>query len=139
MTVTFADPDPSGLAELLGGLIEQNLQAHPSRRAFLQSSTVAIAAPDVRVAVSLHIAPGCVRVANGLDRAADLRIRAGSDRLLAIAACPLRWGVPDVASAEGRTILADLVRGRIRIDGLLRHPLRLVRLMRLLNVHEAPR
>ena len=139
MTVTFADPDPSGLAEMLGGLIEQNLEAHPSRRAFLQSSTVVIAAPDVRVAVTLNIAPERVRVANGLDRAADLRIRADSDRLLAIVSCPLRWGVPDVASAEGRTFVADLVRGRIRLEGLLHHPLRLVRLMRLLNVHEAPR
>ena len=33
--VTYADPEPNGLASMLGGLIEANLTAHPERTALL--------------------------------------------------------------------------------------------------------
>ena len=46
MIVTFVDAEPSGLAEMLGGLIEQNLAADPSRRRLLHPSVVTIDADD---------------------------------------------------------------------------------------------
>jgi ubiquinone biosynthesis protein UbiJ len=134
--VTFVDTEPSGLAEMLGGLIEQNLAAHPARRRLLHPSVVTVDADDAAVEVTLRIAHDAVAVAEGSDPAAQVRIHADSGRLLAVVATPLRWGVPDLFSHAGRSLVADIVRGRVRIKGLVRHPIQLVRLTKLLNVNE---
>ena len=144
MTVSFADDEPSGLAEMLGGLVEQNLEAHPSRRRLLRPALVVIEADDAAVAVSLRFRVGSLEVAGApLPRApapeVQLRIGATSDRLLELVRAPLRWGLPDVLQRDGRAVLADIARGRVRISGLLRHPIRLRRLTMLLNVHGGSR
>jgi hypothetical protein len=63
-----------------------------------------------------------------------VRVRADAERLLAITNAPLRFGLPDPTSAEGRAVLLDLVARRVRVGGLLRHPVRLARSMSLLSV-----
>ena len=136
MIVTFVDVEPSGLAEMLGGMIEQNLTAHPGRRRLLRPSVVAIEADDAGVGVTLRIERDRITVAEGSDPWADLRIRADSGRLLGLVATPLRGGTPDPFTAEGRSLLVSVLRGDVRIRGLVRHPGQLIRLTKLLNVHE---
>ena len=128
--------DPSGLAELLAGLLEQNLAREPARAAHLRPSLVVLAAPDAGVAVTVRLAPGSVHVADGVAPDAHLRIVADADRLLALAAAPLRAGLPDLLHREGRGAIADIVTGRVRVRGLVRHPVRLARFTTLLSVHE---
>ena len=65
-TVEYADEEPNGLAAILGGLIEANLQQHPEREALLKPAVIGITAPDVGVSITLQIAPGRVGIANGL-------------------------------------------------------------------------
>lgn len=139
MIVTFVDAEPSGLAEMLGGLIEQNLAADPSRRRLLHPSVVTIDADDAGVGITLRIDRGAVVVAEGSDPAAQVRIHADSGRLLSVVATPLRWGLPDPLSRAGRSLIAGIARGRVRIHGLVRHPLQIIRLTKLLNVHEGSR
>jgi hypothetical protein len=131
--VTYADAKPSGLAEMIGGLIAQNLVRVPARERLLRPALIAIAVPDAGVAVSLRVDPGRVLVADGPEPSARLRIAAASDRLLALAAAPLRWGLPDVLEHEGRAVLADLLRRRVRIHGLFSHAGALRRLTMLLS------
>jgi hypothetical protein len=131
--VVYADASPSGLAAMLGGLIDQNLVRDPGRRRLMKRSVFAIEAPDAGVAVTLHVAPEGVRVADGFDEAAQVRVRADSARLLAIAGAPLRFGLPDLLSAQGRDVIADIARGRVRITGLVLHPVRVARLTTLLS------
>jgi hypothetical protein len=61
---------------------------------------------------------------------------APADRVLALAAAPLRAGLPDPLRRDGRAALADVLRGRVRVHGMLRHPRRLARFTSLLSVHE---
>jgi hypothetical protein len=91
-------------------------------------------APDADVTVFLRIRRDDVRVGDGDPPDAHLRIQTTSDRLLDLTTAPLRFGLPDPLQPEGRAIVADLLRRRIRIRGLLRHPLRLARLTELLSV-----
>lgn len=128
--------DPSGLAELLAGLLEQNLAREPARAAHLRPSLVVLAAPDAGVAATVRLAPGSVRVADGVAPDAHLRVVANADRLLALAAAPLRAGLPDLMHRKGRAAIADVVTGRVRVHGLVRHPVRLARFTSLLSVHE---
>ncbi|MEP7060091.1 MAG: hypothetical protein ABI828_05110, partial [Actinomycetota bacterium] len=64
---------------------------------------------------------------------ARVRVRADSALLLGIAGAPLRFGLPDMFTSPGRAVLADILRGRVRIRGLFRHPLLVSRLTRLLS------
>jgi hypothetical protein len=98
---------------------------------------VVLDAPDADVTVFLRIAPGEVRVGDGDVPDAHLRIGADSAGLLGLTTVPLRLGLPDPLTPEGRETLGDLIGRRLRIRGLLRHPLRLVRLTKLLSVADA--
>lgn len=131
--------EPSGLASMVADLIEQNLARDPTRTALLRRSVAVLDAPDADVTVFLRIERDGVRVGDGDVPDAHLRIRSDSGRLLDLTTAPLRAGLPDPLRPEGRAIVGDLLRGRIRIRGLLRHPLRLARLTKLLSVADGDR
>jgi hypothetical protein len=139
VTVMVVGGEPSGLASMVADLIEQNLARDPTRRALLRPSVAVLHAPDADVTVYLRIERGGVRVGDGDVPDAHLRIRSDSGRLLDLTTAPLRAGLPDPLQPEGRAIVGDLVRRRIRIRGLLRHPVRLARLTKLLSVADGDR
>jgi hypothetical protein len=103
---------------MLDDLLRQNLERDPARRRLLRASAAVIEVPDAGVVVTVRIRPGGVEVSDGAA-AVPVRVRAGSDRLLALAASPLRFGLPDPLSAEGRSVIADLAFGRVKVRGLL--------------------
>ncbi len=111
MTVVYGDDEPSGLATMVGGLIEQNIVRDPSRRRLLRPAVTSITVPDVGVAIT-----------------------ADSAKLLELTSAPLRFGLPDLFDPRGRAVLRNVVSRRVRIRGLLRHPRRLARLSALLSV-----
>ena len=133
MTVDFADADPSGLAAMIGGLIEQNLERDPVRSRLLRRAVASIAAVDAGVTVTLRLEPERVLVADGAGEA-HVRIAASSAKLLELTAAPLRLGFPDALSRQGRAVLRDVLFGRVRIGGMFTHPVRLARLTMLLSV-----
>ncbi len=136
MTVRFSDPEPCGLAQMIGGLIEQNLEREPSRRALLDGGVVAVSAPDAQVAVTVRMGPGDVTVSNGVEPDAQVVVTADSSLLLRMTASPLRLGLPDAFTAQGRAVLGDVLARRVRIRGLISHPRRLASFTRLLSVYE---
>jgi len=137
--VAVVSPAPSGLASMVAELIEQNLARDPARRGLLRPSVVVLDASDADVTVFVRIALEEVRVGDGNVPDAHLSIRAPSARLLDLTTAPLRFGLPDVRSREGRAIVGDILGRRLRIRGLLRHPLRLARLTKLLSVADTGR
>jgi hypothetical protein len=137
VSVIVVGPEPSGLASMVAELIEQNLARDPGRRRFLRRSVAVLDAPDAEVTVFLRIDPEGVRVGDGDVPDAHLRIEADSGRLLDLTTAPLRFGLPDLLAPEGRAIVRDLLTRRVRIRGLLRHPLRLARLTQVLSVADA--
>lgn len=134
MIVTIVGPEPSGLTTLLAELIEQNLARDPSRSQLLRSCVAVLDAPDAGVTVHVRIAAGAVLVGDGDVPDAHVRVRADAERLLLITSAPLRLGFPDPTRSEGRAVLRDLVLRRVRVQGLVRHPVRLARFTSLLSV-----
>ena len=135
MTVRVeVDDDAEGFAAMLAALIESNLTRRPERARLLRPATVGLEATDAGTVATVRLRPGLVRVETGQDSASPLRIRASSRDLLSMASTPLHLGLPDVATSQGRAVLAAVVGGRIRIRGLLRHPVALSRFARLLSV-----
>ena len=139
MTVSFADAEPNGLADLVGRLIGSNLEREPGRRLLLRPAVVELSASDADVQATLSLSPGGVTVSNGpAGSRPHLRVRADAYDLIELAAAPLRLGLPDVFDARGRAVLRQIAGGHVRVSGILRHPMRLSRFTRLLNVGASP-
>jgi hypothetical protein len=135
VNVTYMDEEPNGLASMLGGLIEANLDAHPERIALLSKpATYAITATDAEVSVTIHLGPDGVKVANGIRGNAHVTVRADSDDLISMSSVPLRFGQPDATTKEGREVVAKLLKRDLKVKGLVTQSGRLGRLNRLLAV-----
>jgi hypothetical protein len=133
VSVVFGDAEPNGLASMLGTLVEQNLIRDPARLQLLRPAVVTVTATDADVGVTLRIGHGGLQVVNGTDPHPQLDVSTDSSRLLDLASVPLRLGLPDVLDARGRAVITSVLRRRLRVRGLLRHPLLLTRLNRLLS------
>jgi hypothetical protein len=132
--VEYLDAEPSGLATMIGGLIEGNLAAHPDRARLLRPAVVGIVATDAGVAITLRLAPRRVTVADGLLGRPQVAVEADSATLTELSSTPLRLGFPDAMTTEGRAVSQKLLRGDLRVRGLGRHPGIVSRLNRLLSV-----
>ena len=135
MNVTYVDDEPNGLAVMIGGLIQANLEQHPERAALLaKPATFGITAPDADVSMTIRLTPGGVQVANGLRGTPDVSVRADSDTLVGLSAVPLRFGQPDATTKDGREVLKKLFNGQLKVKGLFTQSGKLGRLNKLLSV-----
>lgn len=132
--VEYADPEPNGLAAMIGGLIEANLRAHPERSSLLRPAVIGIVAADAEVACTVRLGPGRVSVANGLGGSPAVIVRADTQTLTELTTVPLRMGFPDAMTAEGRAVTRKLIKGRLKVRGLVTRPGVVSRLNRLLSV-----
>jgi hypothetical protein len=135
VVVKYLDAEPGGLALMLGGLIEGNLAAHPERESLLaQTATYSIRATDVGVEVSIRLSPGEVLVRNGVVSKPDILVETDSETLMSMSSVPLKFGLPDSMTKEGREVNRKLLKGQLKVKGLLRNPRKLARLNKLLSV-----
>jgi hypothetical protein len=135
MNVRYLDEEPNGLAAMIGGLIQANLEQHPERLALLsKQASFGITAPDAGVSITILLGPGGVQVTNGLRGKPDVLVRADSDTLVGLSGVPLRFGQPDAMTKEGRAVLRKLFDGRLKVTGLLTRSGKLGRLNKLLSV-----
>jgi hypothetical protein len=128
MGVTPGPEDHSGLRDLVEGLIEANLERAPERALRIRHrESAALVATDVDVAVTVQMlpgafhAPGSILVHDGEDPWAEVVVQAQSAGLLELAAAPLRFGLPDVFTNDGREVVRRLMSREIRVRGLVRH------------------
>jgi hypothetical protein len=134
-TVVYPDAEPNGLASMLGGLIEGNLATHPEREELLaKPATFGIVARDIDVTVSIRLQPGKVTVRNGLVGRPDIKVDTDSETLVGLSSVPLKFGLPDAMTKEGREVNRKLLKKQLRVKGLVRHPGKLARLNKLLSV-----
>jgi hypothetical protein len=134
-TVAFADPEPNGLADLIGRLLEANLAAHPGRRRLLGSAVIELVATDAEVVATVRIDPEGATVANGrAEPDAHVFVRGRGQDLIDLATVPLRGGLPDLLDRSGRSVVRRILAGDVRVSGMLRHPVRTSRFLRLLSV-----
>jgi hypothetical protein len=135
VTVTFADVEPNGLADLVGRLIETNLEADPGRRSLLRDTVVRLRASDAATEATVALSSDGVAVSNGpVGRRPHLLIDAEAYDLNELAGAPLRFGFPDAVHAKGRAVLRRIATRHVRVSGMVRHPIRLSRFTRLLSV-----
>jgi hypothetical protein len=135
VTVRFADAEPNGLADLVGRLIQTNLEAEPDRRGLLHDAVVLLTATDAAIEATVTVSNAGVAVSNGsAGRRPHLVLAADAYDLIELAGAPLRFGFPDVMDPQGRSVIRRIVTRHVRVSGMVRHPIRLSRFTRLLSV-----
>ena len=133
--VSFSDAEPNGLATLVGRLLEANLATFPERRRLLGPSVIELAAIDADVSVTVRLGRDRAEVANGgSGLGAHVSVEGGGQDLIDLAAVPLRMGLPDLLHRSGRSVVRRILGGDVRVSGMLRHPVRMSRFLRLLSV-----
>jgi hypothetical protein len=135
--VIYENQEPNGLAAMLGGIIEGNLSAHPEREGLVtegKPATFSVSAPDVEVAASIRFSPAGVQVRNGVVGTPDVRIEAGSETLMSLSSAPLRFGLPDATTREGRAVIGKMLSRALKVRGAVVHSGKLARLNKVLSV-----
>ncbi|SRR5712692_807719 len=135
--VLYADDEPSAFASMLGGLIEANVRTRPKKARDFESlvARVGIAVTDIDEAVTLDFKGGRLIVHNGLKSRRTLTIRTDAETVMSLSNLKIGpLGLPVYYDSVGRGVAAKLMRGKLRIDGLLPNVMTLNAVTRLFSV-----
>lgn len=135
--VEYASNEPSAFAGILGGLIEANVLARPEKKQDFDRlvARVGISATDIDESVTLVFDAGRLTVYNGLEPQRTITIRADSDTVMSLSNLKIGLlGLPVYYDEVGRGVALKLVRGNLKIDGLLPNIATLNRVTRIFSV-----
>lgn len=127
--------DLDGLADMVADLLSDNLRGAPGRAALLSQRTwvASVVVPDAESHFAIRLSTDDVSVLAEPQGNPSLRITIDGETLVELPEIPLLVGLPDPRTPPGRALIAKLIRRQVTIRGLFRHPVRLTRLLRLLN------
>ena len=95
---------------------------------------MAIALADIETAVTLVFEGERLRIEAGINASSDLVIRTASDRVMDLNALRIVGGLPWYFDEAGRKVVAHLLAGRLKIEGMFTHPVLLTRLTIIMSV-----
>jgi hypothetical protein len=134
-----ASAQQNGLAQMVAGLILQNLQEHPGKRTDFARlrGRVAIVAEDADVAMTLEFSGNMLTVHDGIAGIPDVTVRAQSGDIILMSLLELtpRLGLPNLLATHGREIVQKSQSGQVRVYGALLHIPMMLRLTRLMSVN----
>ena len=135
--VTYASKEPSAFAEMLGGLIEANVQAHPNKQQDFDTLTarVGIWVTDIDEGVTLVFESGRLTVYNGLEPRRTITIRAEAETVMSLSNLKIGvMGMPVYYDGVGRGVALKLLQGKLKIDGMMTNVATLNRVTRIFSV-----
>jgi hypothetical protein len=125
-------PFSSIVQELIAGNVGQSaakLAAYEK-----MNGVVAIDLPDIEAAVTLVFQRGKLTIEAGITRNPAIVIKTSSDTVMDLNLLKIRLGMPYYFDAAGRRVLSHLIKGRLKIKGLFRHPVLLTRFTTIMSV-----
>jgi hypothetical protein len=136
--VEYADGDEaSAFGQMLGGLIEANVEANAERRRDFDAleARVGVFLTDIEEGVTLDFQRGHLVVNDGLEPGRDVTIRADSDTVMQLSNVKVGFaGMPNYFDPTGREIVTRMLSGRLRIEGILGNLTVLNQVTRLFSV-----
>jgi hypothetical protein len=107
---------------MLGGLIDANIANNAARRKDFDElkARVGVWVTDIDEGVTLEFQGGSLVVSNGLKPKRGITIRADAGTVMSLSNLRIGlFGMPVYYDEVGRGVAAELLRGRLRIEGLL--------------------
>jgi hypothetical protein len=135
--VDYADQEPSAFASMLGGLIEANVESRPEKQPDFESliARVGIWVTDIDEGVTLDFKGGKLTVHNGLKPRRTITIRTDAETVMNLSNLKIGLlGMPVYYDEVGRGVAGKLLRGKLKIDGLLPNFLTLNAVTRIFSV-----
>src|ERR1700694_2804136 len=135
--VEYASKEPSAFAEMLGGLIEANVMARAEKKRDFDTlvARVGIWVNDIDAGVTLAFDAGKLTVYNGLEPGRTITIRAEAETVMSLSNLKIGlFGMPVYYDEVGRGVAAKLLRGKLKIDGLLPNVITLNAVTRIFSV-----
>jgi hypothetical protein len=135
--VDYADEEPSAFASMLGGLIEANVRSRPEKEQDFDSlvARVGIWVTDIDEGVTLDFKGGKLTVHNGLKPRSTLTIRTDAETVMSLSNLKIGLlGMPVYYDEVGRGVAGKLMRGKLKIDGLLPNVMTLNAVTRIFSV-----
>jgi hypothetical protein len=135
--VDYADAEPSAFASMLGGLIDANVQSRPEKAQDFESlvARVGIWVTDIDEGVTLDFKGGKLTVHNGLKPRRTITIRTDAETVMSLSNLKIGvLGLPVYYDEVGRGVATKLLRGKLKIDGLLPNIMTLNAVTRIFSV-----
>ena len=135
--VDYADAEPSAFASMLGGLIEANVLSRPEKEQDFDSlvARVGIWVTDIDEGVTLDFKGGKLTLHNGLKPRRTITIRTDAETVMSLSNLKIGLlGMPVYYDEVGRGVAGKLLRGKLKIDGLLPNILTLSSVTRIFSV-----
>jgi hypothetical protein len=135
--VDYADEEPSAFASMLGGLIDANVRSNNAKEQDFDSlvARVGIWVTDIDEGVTLDFKGGKLTVHNGLKPRRTITIRTDAETVMSLSNLKIGvLGLPVYYDEVGRGVATKLLRGKLKIDGLLPNILTLNAVTRIFSV-----
>jgi hypothetical protein len=122
---------------MLGGLIDANVMARAEKKRDFDTlvARVGIWVTDIDEGVTLAFDAGKLTVYNGLEPGRTITIRAEAETVMSLSNLKIGlFGMPVYYDEVGRGVAAKLLRGKLKIEGLLPNVATLNRVTRIFSV-----
>lgn len=128
--------EDGGMATMIADIIKGNLVEKPHRENDFNAlkGNIYMQAEDAEVDMTLVFNKGNLAVHSGKVGQPKISIVTDSATLLDLANIDVKFGLPYYLDATGRGVIAKLVTGKLKIKGLITHPIKLTRFTKLMSV-----
>jgi hypothetical protein len=131
--------ESNAMAEMIAGLIRQNLCDHPEKLPdfFKMFGRISIVAEDAEIALTMEFNGGQLIVHDAIVGIPDITVRGSSEDIInlsLIEELPM-FGLPDPRGEIFRKVASAMREKRIRVYGVLFHLPLMVRLSKVMSVH----
>lgn len=128
--------EEAGLPAMMAGIIEANLKNKPERVKDFNAlnGNIYIQAEDADVDMTMVFSKGSLTVHSGRVGVPMISITTDSSTLLDLANLTIKFGMPYYFDEMGMGILKKLLSRKLKLKGLLTHPLALTRLTKIMSV-----
>lgn len=128
--------EDGGMATMIADIIKGNMLEKPMRENDFNAlnGTIYMNAEDAEVDMTLAFDKGNLTVYNGKVGKPHIGITTDSITMLDLANITIKFGLPWYLDATGRAVVGKLLTGKLKIKGLITHPIKLTRFTRLMSV-----
>jgi len=128
--------DDAGLAVMMADIIKGNLRDKPVRENDFNAlnGNIYLQAVDSDVDMTMAFNKGSLTVHNGKVGNPNICIAADSLTLLDLANINIKFGLPFYFDKAGLTVLSKLLTRKLKLQGLITHPIMLTRFTKLMSV-----
>ena len=122
---------------MLQDLIVQNIDQNPHKLTDFKKLNISIGldVSDVEIKLTLSFSDDALIIRPGIKGQPELNISADSGTVLNLSNQKIKWGLPYYFDETGREIMAAMRSRRLRVTGMIRHFVSLIRFSRVMSVH----